>query len=140
MPNSGAVAGTVDIDFIVGPNPGFPASPANANITLVVTPLDPSQGGAKNYQAVISLLDDAVLCPLSECKKTSMTGVTLPLGFSSMTAFVVLNLTSSGTLARMFPKMYQGEEIENVRLETTGSDTNYVLIAKSGKEFPYKPQ
>ncbi|MBI4443208.1 MAG: hypothetical protein HY649_07515 [Acidobacteria bacterium] len=138
MPNATGVASTVNVDFIVGPIPGFPTAPTNPNITLVVAPQDPSQGAAVNYTAPISLVTDAIYCAASACK-TSITNVTLPLGFSSMSAFVVLNLTGGGTLARVFPKMYEGEEIEAVRMETTGSDTTYVLIARSGREFPYLP-
>jgi len=139
MPNPASVSSTVNIDFIVGPIPGFPASPTNQNITLVVTSLDPAQGAAKNYIAAISPLQtDSVFCPASACKVT-MTGVTLPLGFSSMSAFVVLNLTSGGTLARNFPTMYEGEPIESVKLQSSGKDTEYVLISKSGREFPYVP-
>jgi len=82
----------------------------------------------------------AFVCPSpgsGNCAAT-VTGVSLPLGFSNMSAFTVVNLNSSGQLARLFPKMMNGEEIESVKLETTGSDTKYTLIAKSGKEFPYQ--
>ncbi len=56
-----------------------------------------------------------------------------------MSAFTVVNLNSNGSLARNFPAQYQGEPIESVRLQTTDKGTEYTLIAKSGREFPYRP-
>ncbi len=56
-----------------------------------------------------------------------------------MSAFTVLNINSAGALARLFPKTYQDEPIESVRLQSNGKETEYVLISKSGHEFAYKP-
>jgi len=39
MPNPSGVTQLIDVDFVLGPIPGFPASPTNANLTLVVTPV-----------------------------------------------------------------------------------------------------
>jgi hypothetical protein len=148
MPNATAAATAVDVDVVVGPIPGFPTVPRSGctpsvsslcyNLTLVVTPVDPGQGTAKNYTAPISLVTDPVFCPGTPCK-TSITNVTLPLGSSGFSAFVVLNLQSGGTLARNFPAVMENEPVESVRLETDGKEMKYVLISKSGREFPYVP-
>ncbi|MBI4442719.1 MAG: hypothetical protein HY649_05020 [Acidobacteria bacterium] len=130
MPNPASPANTVAVEFTVGPCPGFPAG---KNITLVVTPLDPAQGAAANYTTASPI--DCTASP-----HATISGVTLPLGFSSFSAFTVLSIDTGGVLARMFPKIYQGEEIDSVRIEANARGTEYVLIAKSGKEFPYKQQ
>lgn len=136
MPNLSGPASTVSVTLEAGPNTSLNPFPAGKSVTLVVQALDPAQQLlSKSYPAV------AFTCPAAPANCTAtVTGVSLPLGFSSMSAFTVVNLASSGQLARMFPTMYLGEEIQAVRLETTGSDTEYKLIAKSGKEFPYRPQ
>jgi hypothetical protein len=136
LPNPSGPATTVDVKLEAGPNTSLNPFPAGKSVTLVVQALDAAQQLlSKAYQAV------AFVCPSpgsGNCTAT-VTGVSLPLGFSNMSAFTVVNLNSSGQLARLFPKMYEGEEIENVRIQTDGKGTEYVLIAKSGKEFPYKP-
>lgn len=130
LPNpSGSAASTVKVDFTVGPCPGFPTG---KNVTLVVTPFDAGQGAATAYTSTATI----------DCNATphaSITSVALPAGLSSLSAFAVITSSASGSLSRMFPPLYEGEEIEAVRLETSGTDTKYVLIAKSGKEFRYEP-
>ena len=135
LPNPSGPATTVNVALEAGPNTIANPFPAGKAVTLVVQALDAAQQLlSKSYPAV------AFVCPSpgsGNCAAT-VTGVSLPLGFSNMSAFTVVNLNSSGQLARLFPKMMNGEEIESVKLETTGSDTKYTLIAKSGKEFPYQ--
>ncbi|MBI4463733.1 MAG: hypothetical protein HY647_03415, partial [Acidobacteria bacterium] len=137
MPNLSGPATSVSVTLEAGPNTVSNPFPTGKSATLVVQALDPAQQLlSKSYPAV------AFVCPSpggGNCTAT-VTGVSLPLGFSSFSAFAVVNLASSGQLARMFPTMYEGEEIESVKLETTGTDTQYKLIAKSGKEFPYQPE
>jgi len=126
---------TVTVDFLAGPNTIATPFPAGKVVTLVVTPLDPAQGASANYTGTL-------VCPGpggGNCT-VSITGVSLPLGFSSFSAFTVLNIDTGGALARMFPTTYAGEAIEAVRLETGEQGMEYVLIARSGREFPYRPQ
>ncbi len=134
MPNQSGPASSVTVDLIAGPNTVSNPFPALKTVTLVVTPLDPAQGGAANSTATIT-------CPAPGAGNCTarITDVTLPLGFSSMSAFTVISIDAAGALARMFPKMYEGEPIESVRIQTSGQETEYVLIAASGREFPYKP-
>ena len=131
MPNAaGFPASSVKVDFEAGPNPGFPTG---KTITLVVTPVDAAGGGAQSYTGTVT-------CPVAPALCTaSITGVVLPVGASSLSAFTVVNFNADGTISQMFPRMYQGEPIEQVRIQTSGKETEYVLIARSGKEFPYKP-
>lgn len=134
MPNPpGVVANTVTVTLAAGPNTASSPFPSGKTATLLVTPLDPAQGGAVTYTG-------AITCPAApaNCMAT-IPGVTLPLGFSSMSAFTVVNLSGTGALARSFPKEMEGEPIESVRLQSSGTETQYVLISKSGREFPYKP-
>ena len=135
MPNPGGVsANTVTVALTAGPNTGTTSGfPGGKTVTLVVTPLDPTLGASQNYSAAITCP-----APTAPCTAT-VPGVTLPLGFSSMSAFTVVNLNSSGALARLFPKTFENETIESVRIQTDGKDTEYVLIAESGREFAYKP-
>jgi hypothetical protein len=131
MPDLDALpASTVDVEFTVGPCPAFPAG---KNVTLVVAPLDPAQGASASYTTSTPI----------DCGSTphaKITGVSLPLGFSNFSAFTVLNIDTGGALAQMFPTTYEGEAIEAVRLETGEQGMEYVLIAESGREFPYRPQ
>ncbi|MBI4442550.1 MAG: hypothetical protein HY649_04150 [Acidobacteria bacterium] len=129
MPNPTGPPPTVTVDLIAGPNPGFPNGKA---IKLVVTPADSGGGGAVAYSGTVN-------CPGTGDCTAAISNVVLPLGASSLSAFVVLDLKADGTIARMFPSMYEGEPIESVRMETTGKDTQYVLISQSGREFPYLP-
>ncbi|MBI4458844.1 MAG: hypothetical protein HY648_02145, partial [Acidobacteria bacterium] len=124
----------VTVDLIAGPNTTTTPFPAGKTVTLVVAPHDPAQGAAANYTGSLT-------CPSpgsGDCT-ASISGVALPLGRSSFSAFTVLTLDGSGQLAQMFPKEYQGEPIESVRIQTSDKGTEYVLIAKSGRELPYKP-
>jgi len=136
LPNPSGPATTVNLTLEAGPNTIANPFPAGKSVTVVVQALDPVQQLlSKSYPAT------SFVCPSpgsGNCTAT-VSGVSLPLGFSSMSAFTVVNLTQAGTLARIFPPMYQGEAIEAVRMETTGSDTKYVLIAKSGREFSFQP-
>ncbi|MBI4458702.1 MAG: hypothetical protein HY648_01420, partial [Acidobacteria bacterium] len=96
--------------------------------------LDTSEpGGGVNYTAPITCS-----APPADCTAT-VANVALPRGLSYMSAFTVVNLATDGQLARMFPRMYQGEPIEHVRIQTNGQEAEYILIARSGREFPYKP-
>ncbi|MBI2817238.1 MAG: hypothetical protein HYX72_09890 [Acidobacteria bacterium] len=134
MPNPSGSTSTVTVEFILGPNTvAFPA--AGKTVTLEVAPLDPAQGRKTSYQT------SEITCPAAGAGNctASITGVTLPLGYSSMSAFTVISLNSNGTLARNFPATYEGETIESVKLRTSGKDTEYVLISRTGREFPYKP-
>ncbi|MBI3894713.1 MAG: hypothetical protein HY313_02160 [Acidobacteria bacterium] len=133
MPNASGTPNSVIVDFVVGPNTTAKPFPSGKTVTLVVGPVETSLGSPATYTA-------SVTCPSppADCTAT-FTGVTLPRGLSAMTAFTVVDLGADGQLARLFPKEYEGEEIESVRIETNGSDSTYVLIARSGKEFPYKP-
>ena len=136
LPNPSGPATTVNVALEAGPNTIANPFPAGKAVTLVVQALDAAQQLlSKSYPAV----NFTCPSPGSGNCTASVTGVSLPLGFSNMSAFTVVNLNSSGQLARLFPKMMNGEEIESVKLETTGSDTKYTLIAKSGKEFPFTP-
>ena len=129
MPNPTGPPPTVTVDLIAGPNPGFPNGKA---IKLVVTPADSGGGGAVAYSGTVN-------CTAPGNCTAAISNVVLPLGASSLSAFVVLDLKADGTIARMFPSLYEGEPIESVRMETTGKDTQYVLISQSGREFPYLP-
>ena len=129
----------VDVEFTIGPCPGFPAT---KHITLRVTPLDPAQGPGGSYSTDPAHPGFTAGSTAVDCTATPdavIKNVALPLGYSSFSAFTVLSVDTGGALARMFPKMYEGEEIENVRIEASNQGTDYVLIAKSGKEFPYRP-
>ena len=136
LPNLSGPATTVNVALEAGPNTGPNPFPAGKSVTLVVQALDAAQQLlSKSYPA------QPFICPSpggGNCT-VIVPGVSLPLGFSSMSAFTVVNLNSSAQLARLFPKTMNGEEIESVKLETTGTDTKYTLIAKSGREFPYQP-
>jgi len=135
-PTNTVAGGAGSVNVVLGAGPS--TFPTGKTVTLVVTPLDPAQGVAVTYTGTFTC---PVVLPAPyntlSCS-ASITNVTLPFGLSSMSAFAVVGINGT-VLARMFPPVYKGEEIENVRLQTTGKDTEYVLISKTGKEFPFKP-
>ena len=137
MPNQGGILpASVKVIIEAGPNTGPPSGfPANKSVTLVVTPFDPAGGPAATYNATTSCPSQPTTSPCT----AQFTSVVLPPGVSSLNAFAVLSLSGGGALARMFPPIYEGEPIESVRVQTNETGTEYVLIAKSGKEFPYQP-
>jgi hypothetical protein len=137
MPNPFGSASSVNVSFVLGPNTVATPWPAAKTLTLEVGPLDPSQGVKTSYQTS-TINCPALPSPGGNCTAT-INNVTLPLGFSSMTAFTVVNLTAGGLLARNFPATIEGEPIESVKIQTSGKNTEYILISKSGREFPYKP-
>ena len=135
MLNPGGVTSTsVTVELVAGPNTALKPFPAGKTVTLAVGGLDTTEpGGGINYTAPITCVSP----PPADCTAT-IANVALPRGLSYMSAFTVVNLLTDGQLARMFPRMYEGEAIESVRIQTSGQETEYVLIARSGREFPYR--
>jgi hypothetical protein len=132
----GACTGACGVTIVlnIGPNTGAIPFPSGKLATLEVAPQDPSQGLKVAYTTPI-------VCTGNPCTAT-FPNVVLPLGFSSMSAFTVLNvayLNGVEQLSRRFPTQMEGEQIEAVRIQAGQKETEYVLIAKSGREFPYKP-